>query len=611
MNTILIIDKVEGLAALPLAGHIAARSGRPLILLCVQKDSAWRLGEVREPAPGGEPADTLLAAAREAIDAVGDGPIGLYDCRGPRLHRAALDAANELGAGQLVIPVILTDSLFGGGGLATRLARSAPYDVLVLAAGGLRTPPQRVLVPRPRRRQAHAIKFSISTFGRHGDEVRILPEPALSDAAPRHFRRLRNELPADVPVSLVDTSEGGTLLDALKADLRDHDLVLFDAAEPRAIRPLIRTLQEVQESAPDMQIGVGVARAADAAGDGQLARWIEQLRRHLPTLSRDQRKNLYERLESGASLSADFIFMLTISTGIAALGLIQNSTAVVIGAMLVAPLMTPLVAVGMALAQRNLQLFRSALRTSLIGIGCALLVAALVGVLSPWGDLSAEVVARGGPNLFDLGIALLSGMAAAYALARPGLAGTLVGVAIAVALVPPLAAVGIAFTHREFGIGYGALLLFTTNFFAIVIGATMVFEFFGSAAGRVGLTPVWVRSSAVLVAIGIVAIAIPLLYNLAAQQQEGVNRAYAHPLPPALRQSIRQTAARYPGLEVVQMLHSDIEHGFGVQVILLSSSGPQPRAVNEIRRAILVAMGDDQPVNVYMVQAADTALPAP
>jgi uncharacterized hydrophobic protein (TIGR00271 family) len=168
--------------------------------------------------------------------------------------------------------------------------------------------------------------------------------------------------------------------------------------------------------------------------------------------------------------------LMALSTSIATFGLINNSGAVVIGAMLVAPLMTPI----MAFAAATVMAWpKRQLRTALIVV-----ISALFAIAIAWGwealirdnelTISDELLARTAPNLFDLGIAVFAGAAGAYVSVRRQALGALPGVAVAVALVPPLATVGVMLARREGALAEGALLLFMTNLAAIVVSAAVV-----------------------------------------------------------------------------------------------------------------------------------------
>lgn len=606
MYTVLVITQPDDLQCLAWANYIAQRTHRKLQVLCLQKANAPRFEEVTAlPDAAADPASDLLQQTFGALAAFAEPRPRLFDCRGTDLRRAALSAVSAMDAGQIIIPLNLDQTgAAPDPGPLRQLALSAPYDVLLLQPGGPEPSPGRVVLPLLSGKAGYALRLAARLMSGSDGEVRVLPDPERPAAAARQYRRIQALVADRTALTLADVAAHDSLLETLRQQVANGDLILFDAAGGGQLRAWAKALRSLRKELPQMPIAIGIARSADAAGPGRFERWVERVRRMLPSLSRDERKDLYQRLERSGVFSVDFMIMLAISTAIAALGLIQNSTAVVIGAMLVAPLMTPLIAIGMALAQHNYQLFRSALQASAAGIAAALLVATLLGALSPWGDLSAEVVARGSPNLFDLGIALLSGIAAAYALARPGLAGTLVGVAIAVALVPPLAAVGISLAHREYAVSLGALTLFTTNFFAIILGAALVFRFFARNAERAEPRPQWVRSSAALFGLGLLTIILPLVHNLTAQTHEGVHRPYARPLPPGLRAELQQLVGATPGVKLVQMAHSDIEHGFGIQVILASDAGPQPDLVATIERRVVEQMGPRLPVSVFVLGSA-------
>ncbi len=170
-----------------------------------------------------------------------------------------------------------------------------------------------------------------------------------------------------------------------------------------------------------------------------------------------------------------FITLLSLSVAIAAFGLLSDSGAVVIGAMLVAPLMTPILAIAAALVMgwpgRQL---RSAM---LVAGACVLAVsfAWVIGKIAPDSvGISGQILNRTNPTLLDLGIAIAAGGAGAYTLVRKE-SSAIPGVAIAVALVPPLTVVGLTLEEGQTSLALGALLLFGTNLVAIIFAASTVF----------------------------------------------------------------------------------------------------------------------------------------
>ncbi len=173
-----------------------------------------------------------------------------------------------------------------------------------------------------------------------------------------------------------------------------------------------------------------------------------------------------------------FLVLMVLSTTIAALGVMTDSTAVVIGAMLVAPLMTPLMGVALSLGMGWLGRAQRTAGVAVLGIVLAVGLSALLAAVLPLAvavDANPQVTSRAAPTLLDLLIAMAAGTAGAYAMSRPDVSDALPGVAIAISLVPPLAVVGIALEQGARGAAAGALLLFTTNLVAILVAGITVF----------------------------------------------------------------------------------------------------------------------------------------
>lgn len=199
----------------------------------------------------------------------------------------------------------------------------------------------------------------------------------------------------------------------------------------------------------------------------------------------ERRAEVLEQLAQASSPGFDFFLLIILSCSIATLGLLINSAAVIIGAMLVAPLMSPILGLSLASVVGEERVFRRALLALIEGSLLAVLFSAALAWLGhalPFGaleELPGEVLARTRPTPFDLGIALAGGAAAAYALAQPHLSAALPGVAIATALMPPLCTVGIGIAIGSQTTVLGALLLFLTNFAAISFAGIVVFAALG------------------------------------------------------------------------------------------------------------------------------------
>ncbi|HVZ23126.1 MAG TPA: DUF389 domain-containing protein [Vicinamibacterales bacterium] len=210
---------------------------------------------------------------------------------------------------------------------------------------------------------------------------------------------------------------------------------------------------------------------------------VSYLRRQLERLLRVEpaaKPAIYRQLfDASDRTSLEYWIELVMSAGIATLGLVLDSPAVVIGAMLISPLMGPILALGLALTLGDLYLGVRSAVTIAFSIVLAVVVSAAIAWMLPFHATTNEILARSQPTLLDLGVALLSGLAGSIVMSKGGGGGgvmALPGVAIAVALMPPLCTAGLAVGSAfPAAIRNGASLLFVTNLAAI---ATMAFATF-------------------------------------------------------------------------------------------------------------------------------------
>lgn len=298
-----------------------------------------------------------------------------------------------------------------------------------------------------------------------------------ADVARRHLSELRKNIVGKDLVVQEDVALADKFSEGIGGHSPDNfDLLLVGTRNPRTLRTLFR---DVWNNDVRGATSIAAVRQAVPFANRQWDRFKNFVRSKIPQMDRELRISLVDRLQNSSKFDFDFVALISLSTLIAALGLARDSGAVVIGAMLVAPLMTPLVAMGFALVQGNERLIRSALRSVYLGFAVALAIGAVVGLLlslfSPHLPISQEMRDRCYPNLLDLVVALASGVAGAYAIGRPNLNSAIPGVAIAAALVPPIATSGQALTRGSFWLAGGASLLFFTNIVAIVLGTAITF----------------------------------------------------------------------------------------------------------------------------------------
>ena len=237
---------------------------------------------------------------------------------------------------------------------------------------------------------------------------------------------------------------------------------------------------------------------------------IEYLGKGLPLFkhaSREQYASLFSSLREEGMISATFTVLLVIATLIATLGLFIDSSSVIIGAMILAPLMQPIVSLSMGVLRQDESLTVNAIETIAIGITVTIITAMIFAYLTPIRELTNEMSARLSPTILDMLIAIASGIAAAYVKNNEKISASLAGVAIAVALVPPLAVSGIGLGWGDWHIFANALLLFVTNLIGIVFAGALTFLVLGFA-------PIHVAKKGIAIwAVIVLLIAVPLYHS--------------------------------------------------------------------------------------------------
>lgn len=179
-----------------------------------------------------------------------------------------------------------------------------------------------------------------------------------------------------------------------------------------------------------------------------------------------------------------YLILIIGSCAIATFGLLANSTAVIIGAMIIAPLMSPIRGLAFGALQGNVLLFRQGMIAVIVGTFLAVAIAFGIGILVRLPSYGSEVLARSAPNLLDLGIAVAAGGISGYAKIEPKVSASLAGTAIAVALMPPICVVGLGLAQANGSLSLGATLLYITNLLGITLSCMVVFWVAGYASLR-------------------------------------------------------------------------------------------------------------------------------
>ena len=194
-------------------------------------------------------------------------------------------------------------------------------------------------------------------------------------------------------------------------------------------------------------------------------------------------KQVRLNIQADALPTKTFFIMNALAAVIAAYGLLADSAAVVIGAMLVAMMLGPISGVALSFIDSRWILFRTAMGTLLIGVAMIFAIGVVIGFIHHDMPMTSEILSRTQPTMIDLMIALAGGAAGAFASVSPRLSVAVVGVAVATALVPPLVASGILFAHFQWANSGNAFLLAVTNMVAIQISSSLVLWIAGFRRG--------------------------------------------------------------------------------------------------------------------------------
>ncbi|WP_069789584.1 DUF389 domain-containing protein [Cyanobacterium sp. IPPAS B-1200] len=232
-------------------------------------------------------------------------------------------------------------------------------------------------------------------------------------------------------------------------------------------------------------------------------RWLKfSVNRILPHVSATRIAKLHQELTSDSRWGVDYLLSTVASCLIASFGLLSNSTAVIIGAMIVAPLMLPLRGLAFSACEGDYKLFEKSI-LSLVGATIlSLLLSWFIAVVVALPDVGSEIVARTEPTLIDLGIAISAGLISGFGKVRSGISETLAGTAIAVALMPPLCVVGISLAGGLYAYATGAFLLYVTNLLGITLACMVAFILSGYTKATKALGWASVTTAFLLIPLG-------------------------------------------------------------------------------------------------------------
>lgn len=198
----------------------------------------------------------------------------------------------------------------------------------------------------------------------------------------------------------------------------------------------------------------------------------------LKNLDETDKAKAVEKLITDSTPDFDYYLLITLSLLMASFGLLINSAAIVIGSMLIAPLLSPILSLSLGIVISDGKLlsrsFSTILKSTFLGVGAAIIATLFFGLGEE--SLTAEILARTDPSLLYFLVALIAGFAVAYTMVRPELNVTLPGIAVAVALIPPLAVIGIGIAKLDWFVVSNSLVLFLLNVVGIIFASMFVFS---------------------------------------------------------------------------------------------------------------------------------------
>ena len=249
-----------------------------------------------------------------------------------------------------------------------------------------------------------------------------------------------------------------------------------DADERHVIRMLVPSedIQSILDKAQKVLSTSEISRVVVLPVEATIPRHESDQQKSNKTKTRTSREELYQNVEKNARFDRNYIFLVILSTIVAAVGMLENNIAVVIGAMVIAPLLGPNIALalGTVLGDRSLMLRASS--TLLFGIFIALAVAYILVFAYPSQNFSQELLTRTDVGFGAVAMALASGAAAALSMTT-GLSTVLVGVMVAVAILPPTTAAGLMLGYQNYTLAFGAFMLLAINIVCINFSANVVF----------------------------------------------------------------------------------------------------------------------------------------
>jgi uncharacterized hydrophobic protein (TIGR00271 family) len=344
-----------------------------------------------------------------------------------------------------------------------------------------------------------------------------------------------------------------------------------------------------------------ILKAEEQSSRFFMRRVLAQLTQRVSAITPKERSELLIQLKVGLQARTDFYLMVALAAVIAITGLIMNDGSVVLGAMLVSPLMSPIVGIACGIALGNIDLMRRSSSSTFKGMALVLGTAIVMTFILPSVEPTDQILSRTHPGIYDLLAALAAGAAGAYSLGRRSVAGAIPGVAMSLSLEPPLAVAGYGLSTSQFWITGGAFLLFLTNLIAIVLSGVGVYLLLGMRPPR--KEDVYVVWKAVFSVLAVVLIlVIPLGFGTYGALQRG------H-LKFQVESEFRSEALREK-FELLDLKISEQENGYIIHPTVLASTEISPEQIENFRQTIEQKIGSPIQIEATILQSKRIEAPS-
>jgi len=319
-----------------------------------------------------------------------------------------------------------------------------------------------------------------------------------------------------------------------------------------------------------------------------------------PVVSSHRARVLVREIAAGSSSHGRFLVLLVTASMIASIGLIANSAAVIIGAMLVSPLMTPIFGIALGMLRGNPWLLWRSISTEVIGVALAVASAYLVGLPQLTLDTATpEMIARTQPNLLDLLVAIFAGFAGAYAVVDERVSPALPGIAIAIAIVPPLATCGLCLALGAWSGAGGAMLLFLANGVSILMVALLTFWCGGlGRSRRRTLRRIVTHLGPTALAFVIIAIVLTGSFVRIVRNQT---------LERGIQTTLVEQLSDKHGVELIEVEHGMTTEGVQILATVRSHRTISPAWVSSIQTALAESVGSPVDLVVRTIRSRDVS----